>query len=176
MQRYCKSEQCDSIFLYFQNENSLVRTFLLFFIVISTHSFAQKENYLSFELGGSGGIASINFEHELKDFNRSKLFLRTGFSAAPIDVNNGSALIFPVMTHWSLFDADHHLDLGLGLAFTVSTRLQFYTRMPASIGYRYEPADKRYYLRAAYTPIISYLFEFQLNNWAGLTFGYRLKS
>lgn len=148
--------------------------FCLLLISISLNGGAQKHKYVSFELAGSGGLGSVNYEQAVLDNEKFDLHFRAGFSFAPIDKNNGTALIFPVMLHGLLFEGPHKLDVGLGLTFTVTTRGSLYSLMPFSCGYRFEPTDKRYYLRASYTPIISYLFEFQWQHWGGLTYGYRI--
>ena len=73
----------------------------------------------------------------------------------------GLAPIFPAMIHAQFGKSNHKADIGLGQAFTVTTRGSLFSRMPISCGYRFEPKNKRYYVRASYTPIISYLYNFQ---------------
>lgn len=165
--------------------------FALFILAISNTSLAQKERSLSFELAGSGGFGSINFEKNiyLKSENEPivdelmspkkigfKLDMRYGFSFTPVDKNNGVVLIFPIMLHAVKSKGNHGLDMGLGQTVSITTRGRFFIMMPASIGYRFQPLDKKYYLRFSYTPIISYLIDFQYQHWGGITFGYRLKS
>jgi len=144
--------------------------FVAFFLC--THQGVTQDRYISFELGGSGGIASINFEKTLTVLGSNRYSMRYGLSFAPIDKNNGNAFIFPVMIHGKWGKNNHFADVGIGQSFTITTRGSAFVRMPLSMGYRFEPENKRYYLRASYTPIISYLFNFQWENWAGLTFGY----
>jgi len=139
------------------------------------NSYAQKSKFLSFELLGSGGLASLNYESQFLNRDLTDLYFRAGFSVMPIDANNGAALIFPLMVHSTIGKSSHKLDIGLGQTFTITTKGQFFLRMPFSTGYRFEPEDKKYYLRASYTPIISYIYNFQSENWGGLTFGYRIK-
>jgi hypothetical protein len=148
--------------------------FLSISLCVLASTYAQKPKYLSLEALGSGGLASLNYEQGIIDKDIFDMHFRTGLSFAPIDKNNGTAIIFPLMVHGLLGSGNHKLDLGLGQALTVTTRGSFFLRMPASVGYRFEPIDKRYYLRASYTPIVSYLFNFQWEHWGGLTFGYRL--
>lgn len=151
------------------------RILIVVILICSCHfGFSQRQKYLSLELAGSGGLGSINFEQQLIDKEKYDLQFRAGFSFAPIDKNNGVSLIFPLMLNNIFFSGAHKVETALGLTFTVTTKGQFYSLMPFSCGYRFEPVDKRYYLRASYTPIISYLFEFQWQNWAGLTYGYRI--
>lgn len=165
--------------------------FILVFIAAATSVRAQKERSLSFELAGSGGFGSLNFEKNiyLKSENEPivdelmvpkkvgfRMDMRYGFSFTPVDKNNGVVLIFPIMLHAVKSKGNHGLDLGLGQTISITTRGRFFVMMPASIGYRFQPLDKKYYLRFSYTPIISYLIDFQYQHWGGITFGYRLKS
>jgi len=161
---------------------------VFFFLMFVNSSFTQRDKYVSFELAGSGGLASFNYELSLfkkprirttfetstKEKFKYKFNWRFGISVAPIDKNNGVALVFPIMVHGVFGQKQHKLDVGIGQAITITTKGNFFFIMPASIGYRFQPIDKRYYLRLSYTPIISYLVNFQWQNWAGITFGYKL--
>jgi len=136
----------------------------------------QRERYVSFELGGSGGIASLNYEKTFVNREVCKFSWRLGFSVAPIDRTNGTVLIFPLMVHGIVGKSNHKLDLGIGQSLSITTRGQPFVLMPAVVGYRFQPEDKRCYWRIAYTPLISYLLNFQVQHWAGLTFGYKLNA
>lgn len=133
-----------------------------------------QQRHLSLELGGSGGIASLNYERSLLEKADWRLDMRIGFSTLPVDANNGWILVFPVMAHAILLPGQHRIDLGAGQAISLTTKGSFFLRAPLSLGYRFQPTDKRFYLRAAYTPIVSYLLDFQWEHWAGITLGYRL--
>lgn len=170
------------------NKNRILLLFLSTFVLYPAYS--QKDRAISFELAGSGGFGSFNYERNLflKSENEPildelmvpgkigfRLDLRFGFSCTPIDKNNGLVLIFPVMLHAVKSKGDHGIDFGLGQSISITTKGRFFILMPASLGYRFQPVDKKYYLRFSYTPLISYLVDFQYQNWAGVTFGYRLK-
>lgn len=133
----------------------------------------QGARYLALELGGSGGLASLNYEQSFFQKNIHRLHFRAGFSMAPVDRNNGTALVFPVMVHWLAGRGRHHLDTGAGQSFSITTKGSFFLRTPLCLGYRIEPPDKRFYVRFAYTPIVSYLLDFQWEHWAGIALGYR---
>lgn len=140
---------------------------------------AQKLQHLSFELGGVGGFASLSYERELMQKEAFRMDLRLGFSFLPIDANNGYSLIFPVLAHGVFGKGRHQLDVGIGQAFTVTTKGSFFVLMPASLGYRFglgagKADGYRLYLRPAYTPLVSYLLDLQIQHWAGLTVGFRL--
>lgn len=133
-----------------------------------------KPRNLYFELGGSGGFGSFNFEWNFNRKHTLRWMLRTGVSGTYIDKNNGVGFIFPVMVH-AVYGRIHALDIGLGQAVTITTKGSAFVRMPLSIGYRLEPFDKRVFYRFSYTPIISYLLDFQWQHWGGITIGYKLK-
>lgn len=149
---------------------------IIFSSGISSHSMAQKERFLSIELAGSGGFGSINYERKLVEKQVFKLYGRLGMSVAPVDRNNGFALVFPIMVHGLFGENGHYADLALGQTLSITTKGSIFVRMPLGLGYRFQPIDKRYYLRMSYTPIVSYLVDYQFEHWAGFTYGYQLKS
>jgi len=132
-----------------------------------------EQNTVYIELAGSGGFGSFNFEWNFKTKDQFRWMLRTGISGTYIDKNNGAALIFPVMVH-GVYGKKHCLDIGIGQSLSVTTRGGFFVRAPISIGYRLEPKGKRIFYRVSYTPIVSYLVDFQWENWAGVSIGYKL--
>ena len=87
-------------------------------LFINSYFFGQtetsKKKSIYFELAGSGGIASINYEKEFAIKPKSSFSWRTGISFAPIDKNNGTGIIFPLMVHWVKGENNHKLDIGLG--------------------------------------------------------------
>lgn len=138
--------------------------------------YAQNEKYLAFDIGGSGGLGSFNYESVFSDKEKIRFSFKTGFSFMPIDKNNGAAMIFPQMLHGILGEKSHQMDLGIGFSPSFTTTLGgAYVRMPLSFSYRFEPNDKNYYWKIAYTPLISLLFDFQWEHWAGVTYAYKLK-
>lgn len=150
-----------------------------------------KQRNIFLELAGSGGLGSINLEKPLwipSDYGmarrdncgplkHSSYFLgwRFGFSLSPIDRNNGVALIFPVMINWIYGCGNHKLEIGAGLAPTVTTRLSLYVKSPLLLGYRFEPSDKRWFARVSYTPIVGWLVDYQWQHWGGVSIGYHLQ-
>jgi hypothetical protein len=63
-------------------------------------------------------------------------------------------------------------DIGIGQTISITTKGSPFFMMPAEAGCRYQPADKNYYIRLSYTPIISYLIDFQIQHWGGFTYAY----
>jgi hypothetical protein len=150
------------------------KIFLSCFIIFFSISFvnSQIKDYFSLELAGSGGLASISYERNFLDKEVVDLHWRLGFSYAPVDKNNGGALVFPVLVHGVIGKNAHKLDVGLGQTLSITTKGRTFVMMPAVLGYRFQPTEKNYFLRLAYTPIISYLVDFQVQHWAGFTYGY----
>lgn len=129
----------------------------------------------SVELLGSGGLGSLNVERSIFEKQKWQLQGRVGLSWAPIDNNNGAVWVVPVMAHGLIGPAAHKVDIGLGQSFSVTTKGNFFLLMPLCLGYRFLPPNKKYYLRPAYTPLVSYLLDFQWQHWGGFTFGLQLK-
>ena len=150
----------------------MLKFLLVSILFLNTTSNAQEKNYFSFELAGSGGFGSLNFEHNILDHTSVDLNVRYGFSFTPIDKNNGANLIFPIMLHCLIGENEHKLDLAAGQAISITTKGSFFLSAPLAIGYRFCPLDKNYYLRCSYTPLLSYLIDVQWQHWAGITFGY----
>lgn len=134
-----------------------------------------RRNSIYAELGGSGGFGSLNYEWNFRAREYNRWMLRTGISGTHIDKNNGSALIFPVMLHF-VRGQKHALDVGIGQTLTVTTRGSAFVRMPISLGYRLEPEGSRMFYRFSYTPIVSYLVDFQWEHWAGISIGFKLNT
>lgn len=142
------------------------------FIILPSQLIGQEKNYFSFELAGSGGFGSLNYEHPIFHKSKFTIHMRYGFSFTPIDKNNGTNIIFPIMLHCLIGENDHKLDLGIGQAISITTKASFFLYTPLAAGYRYQPNDKNYFIRCSYTPILSYLIDVQWQNWVGLTYGY----
>lgn len=156
-------------------------TFLFFFALFSFSTFGQQSNLkkkksIYFELAGSGGLGSINYEKHFFKKNSTELTWRTGLSFAPIDRNNGIGIVFPVMVNTLIGKKANKLELGLGQGITISTKGSFFILTTAAIGYRYQSDSKKWFYRVTYTPLISYLIDFQFQNWAGVSIGYTFNS
>ncbi len=142
----------------------------------ATATYAQsdsvKKHAVFIELLGSGGFGSINYENQFLTKPKFALTFRTGLSVAPIDKNNGAGIVFPVMVNVLFGKGPHKLEFGLGQGITVTTRGSFFTLTTAVAGYRFQRKDRPWFYRATYTPLISYLVDFQVQQWGGLSIGY----
>jgi hypothetical protein len=137
-------------------------------------AFTGKGQHLFLEFGGNGGLGSLNFEKRFLQKEKLALNWRLGFSLAPIDRNNGTGIVLPVMVNGLYGRGPHFAELGLGEGFTVTTRGAFFLRATGNLSYRYQHPDKRITFRAGYTPIVSHIFTFQWQHWAGVSVGYQL--
>ncbi|MDX2071529.1 MAG: hypothetical protein SFV55_24075 [Haliscomenobacter sp.] len=134
-----------------------------------------KRQSLFFELAGSGGLGSLNYEQIFDSGKQLSFGWRLGLSLAPIDKNNGIGLVFPAMVQVLMGRTAHKFELGLGQGITITTKGQFFLLTTPSIGYRLQPARKNWFYRATYTPLVSYLADFQVQQWAGMSIGYTFK-
>lgn len=149
---------------------------LLFLICFSTGITAQtdfiKRKSIFLEIAGSGGLGSINYEKAFCKKNNTEFTWRAGLSIAPIDKNNGAGLVFPLMVNALIGKNAHKLELGLGQGITITTKGSFFALTTAAVGYRYQREDKHWFYRVTYTPLISYLVDFQVQQWGGISIGY----
>jgi len=137
-------------------------------------SFAQNQHSLELEIGGVGGFGSISYRNTFKESNKFSYSYRAGLSYVPIDANNGFGIVIPVLVHASYGSQRHQVDFGVGQGFTVTSKGQFFVRMPASLGYQFHGSKNMYY-RIGYTPLISYIYNFQWEHWAGIAIGFKLR-
>lgn len=145
---------------------------LLLFPLLADAQDALTQRYAFLEVAGSGGLGSLNYERPFLQKNNSTFTGRVGFSIAPIDKNNGFGLVFPVMANVMIGKNAHKLEAGLGQGITFTTKGSFFVRTTAALGYRYQPAEKRIFYRVTYTPLISYLIDFQVEQWFGASIGF----
>ncbi|MEL7532680.1 MAG: hypothetical protein AAFN10_15280 [Bacteroidota bacterium] len=135
--------------------------------------FAQTKS-LSLELGGSAGLASINYEKAFREAANHQLAYRIGISGFPIDQNSGFAFVLPFALQARWGAKAHQLEAAMGLSLSFTTRLKLFSQAIPSIGYRYQAEGKRVFFKAAYTPLVSFIFNWQYQHWGGLTIGYDL--
>lgn len=149
-------------------------TLLLLLIASLSNAQTNSENRSAvfFELAGSGGMASFNYENQFYKKEKTAFTWRAGLSVAPIDRNNGAGIVFPVMANVLIGKNAHKFEAGLGQGITITTKGSFFTLTTAAIGYRYQSDAKKWFYRITYTPLISYLVNFQVQQWGGMSIGY----
>lgn len=138
-----------------------------------TATFSQtNQRSISIDLGGSGGIGSINYEQFFK--KKAQLFWKVGLSGFPGDKNNGFITIIPCSIGGLIGKETYYFEWGVGQGISISTNGSFFARTTPTLGYRFHKASKPFYLGIKYTPLISNIFDFQYQNWGGITLGYQL--
>lgn len=131
---------------------------------------------LNAEVGGNGGIYSFNFQRHLPNRFKLPLHLSAGLSVFP----RGSifTLTVPVSINYQLTHrGTNAFVFGTGQTLILSNSKGGSIRGTFRIGYRWKFLKKSaWYLEAAYTPFYSYIYNFQWDNWVGVSFGYYLNS
>lgn len=161
--------------------------FLLFLFLTIIVRAQDKERNVFIELGGSGGLGSLNYEQIFKRKIRNhtgwdgddgispvRCSFRCGISTTPIDKNNGWVVIFPSMVNLIYGKGSHKAELGGGFAPSITTKGAFFIKSPLLIGYRYQNSKKKFFYRISYTPLFAWLVDYQWQHWAGVSIGYRL--
>jgi hypothetical protein len=92
--------------------------FLIPFIV-----FAQRSpSYLSFELGGNGIVASVNYGKAIYMHQRYKLMLQAGLGWPPKIAKSTSVFDIPVQFTCNFGEKKTFFEAGLGASFLFNTR------------------------------------------------------
>ena len=125
-----------------------------------------------FELGGSSGLASFNYEKDFYQHDWLCLGWSVGLSGFPIDKNNGIVFVIPTLLHCEIGAQPNKLEFGIGQALSVTTKASGFSMLTPFVGYRYHNPQSRWMYRVTYTPIVSYLLQFQYQHWMGLSVGY----
>lgn len=153
---------------------ALKMVLLLGFVNVCLGQSDENRKSVYVELAGSGGLGSLNFEKQFKSIKSTELTWRAGISLAPIDKNNGTGIVFPVLINALVGKGSHKFEVGAGQGITFTTKGRFFALTTAVVGYRYQPFDKRWFYRVSYTPLISYLVDFQYQHWGGVSVGYTI--
>ena len=128
----------------------------------SSINYIVNPNSLQIEIGGNGLVYSLSFERILINGNKLKTSAQLGFAYYPEFIG---ILEFwaPVQITEIISFGNHHLEVGLGyIPIRASTRepdksiasWDWYSLYTGRVGYRYQPPDSKWLLRAGYTPII----------------------
>jgi hypothetical protein len=120
------------------------------------------------ELAGSGGLGSVNLTTPL----RGPVDLRVGLSLLPVTRDTGWVVVVPVMAEAHSAGRWQALG-GIGLGPSITTKGAPWARGLLAAGVRYVPPDGRAWAGIAYTPLVSFLLDLQLQHWAGLQLGWR---
>jgi hypothetical protein len=155
-------------------------------LLLFTCEVKSQEQGAFLELGGNGGLVSINYERwkkisRIRYYNsppvsKARHVLRAGMGLALTDDDKVRTLTFPIM-YQLVYGADrksHRIELGFGFAPYLDFNGAFALKSPMALGYRYWNSLKRLFIRVTYTPNLTWSGTFHLQHWAGVTFGYQL--
>ena len=124
-----------------------------------------KKNVVFIELGGPGGLGSINYEYLFRTMSKLKFSVCLGVSTYQLDDFRNDFnpdIIIPASIH-AYYGNNHHLEISLGQTFTSIVLAGTSDYNPerksslsahATIGYRYKKKDKAMVYKIAYSPII----------------------
>ncbi len=154
---------------------SIVKNALFILLFLPLVGLSQKQRNFYFEAAGSGGLGSFNFEREIRSAEGIEYYVSVGASGAPIDANNGIALIAPIAIKGLIGKEQHRAELGLGQGITLTTKGAPWVMGLAMFGYRFIHPDKRVFYRVTYTPLISFIVDRQWQHWGGVSIGWKLK-
>jgi hypothetical protein len=141
--------------------------------------FAQSNNAMFVELGGSAVALSVNYERRF----RPVWFGRVGLSVVESTSSGGetdTSFIIPLTASWvNRPQANHHLELGGGVTFAGGDRHDLFGSdsegtystliLTGIAGYRYQKPDGGFQFRAVLTPFAGGGDSIV---WAGFSFGY----
>lgn len=151
---------------------SFIALFLFFHMLLYGQLEFPRKNSVFMEIAGSGGLGSLNYERAFLRKSHSEFTFRAGLSFAPIDKNNGTTLIFPIMVNSLIGKSSHKFELGLGQGISITTKGKLFALSTLALGYRYQSINSKWFYRLTYTPLISYIVDFQIQHWGGLSIGY----
>lgn len=151
------------------NKISNIILLLLSLVVVSNDSISQVDKAITIELGGNGGFYSLNFENSLSSNNA--LGYRLGVSMLPLSNASGPVVTIPTLLQYSVDSKNKSYDFGIGQSFSIHSGI--YSYITANLGYK-RKMSKDFFIKASYTPLVSYLYRFQYQNHFGLTIGKKL--
>ncbi len=118
------------------------------------------------ELGGTGVLGSVNYEHLVTDW----LGLRAGFVS---DLR--TVTIVPMTANFLIGSSiEHKLELGIGVSTVITPDAMPVPLWTGGIGYRYHPALSGFLFRAAFTPLYGSAIQGGILPWGGISVGYTL--
>lgn len=164
---------------------------LVIFLVIYHISWAQSVNFISVELGGTGGLYSLNYHRDINAYAKNCYFsFRSGLSVIPIKFQE-SVKIYPSAIVEGGYTIVDHFEFGLGVNASIdswdswpseskpSTQKTLEFLLLPRVGYR-TIFKERFLFKAAFTPAtIDTRNRFRTNKqyfspWFGITLGYKM--
>jgi hypothetical protein len=149
-----------------------VKKLVPIFLILVTFS-AQAQQNLVLEIGGTAGMSALKYQKHYRFL--PAMSWETGLSLWPGKSN--FFVTVPFGFNYLLGKNEHHLELGTGQFFVMNLRGgDSYIRGSFRVGYRHHNPEKQLFYSIAYTPLYSYFYNFQYQNWFGFAIGYQFKS
>jgi hypothetical protein len=151
----------------------LIVILLIFTFTLNANAYKDPERKSVFlEVGGNAYYGSLNFESMFGAKRHHAFAFRIGLGGYPVVNTSDFVIALPVAFNYLVGRKSHFLDLSLGQSFTVDNNAKFEPITTGGIGYRYQKSKSPIFFRAAYTPLVNYLYGFDVKHWAGLTIGF----
>lgn len=157
--------------------------FLLFLLLVTPEAaYAQQaRNAAYFEIGGSAGAASLNYERQL----RGPWYGRAGLEFVTSESSEGASartFVVPLTVSWvSRPRSNHHLEAGGGVTIGFGDRQDLFFEnsdqtekfsqvfLTGILGYRYQKPGSGFQFRSVFTPLTDF---HDVGPWLGVSFGY----
>jgi hypothetical protein len=169
--------------------NTRMAKYLIIFLVFyaAMISCAQEttslhlKNSVFVQIGGPGGLGSLNYERKIISREISGIFIRAGICTYHInDYENkvNPDVIAPILLN-GYFGKKHKFEIGIGQTFSSTVRYNLITREKSrttelstvlQAGYRYQPLLSHFFIGIYYTPIFEN--NESLRHWGGFSVGY----
>lgn len=157
---------------------TLIVSFFCFTVFLNAQDSIRVNTFL--EVGGNGGIASVNFDKPVIIFKKSFISLRAGFGFSREimgDLETQNFVMIPTMIHYCIGKSPHYLETGFGLALGISAHSGIISRITPTIGYRFQKSEvSGMFFRINYTPLLPSGFGDKFKQWMGISIGYTFKS
>jgi hypothetical protein len=101
-----------------KHKSRLFLSFVVLTQVCIGQAVTNPRKSIFLEIAGSGGLGSMNYEQVLFKKKHTEFTWRAGLSLAPIDKNNGTGIVVPLMMNAIISKNSHKLELGLGQGIT----------------------------------------------------------
>ncbi len=154
-----------------------VKLSIILILIFSTQLYSQElvpQKSIYIEFGGSAGLGSINYENIFSKKRKIDFLWRIGISGFPIDKNGGFVFVIPASFGGLIGGERHKFEFGLGQGLSFTTKGRLFILATPIFGYRFKLKKKPFYFRISYTPLISYIIDFQFQNWIGFSIAYNI--
>ncbi|MEE9371524.1 MAG: hypothetical protein V3V00_00560 [Saprospiraceae bacterium] len=139
---------------------------------ISVLSYGQHKSVIYLELLGNGRFYSVNYDTRFLADRNTGWGARIGVSMYTIPETE-YVITMPLLINYMRGNNGHYLEAGFGTVFkAVVDNTFFNVGGTISLGYRWQPPDKKILLKVNWTPILS--SDLFAPYWGGMSIGWQL--